>query len=101
MSEEVEQTNVVISGADIKKVLANPDKAFDVLREFCDDISTLTESMDNLYEQHPIELGLLGVNVEVIVRSEAIGKELLHNEFGCKESAQEILEHPIPKEEGA
>ena len=99
MSEESKETVVTVSGAKIKEVLANPDKTFDTLREFCDDISTLTKSMANLYEQHPIEFGLLGVQVEVIVRAQGLGKELIHYEFGCRENAHKILSHPVSKEE--
>ena len=99
MSEESKETVVAVSSAKIKEVLANPDKTFDTLREFCDDISTLTKSMHNLYEQHPIEFGLLGVQVEVIVRAQGLGKELIHYEFGCRENAHKILSHPVSKEE--
>ena len=101
--EDTKETVVAVSGAKIIEVLSNPEKAFNILRDFCDNISTLTTSMHNLYEQHPIELGLLGVRVEVIVRSEGIsegiGKELLHTEFGSKGTARDILTHPISKEE--
>jgi hypothetical protein len=99
MSEETRETAVVVSGAEIKKVLTNPEAAFNTLEEFCDDITTLTVSMHNLYEQHPIEFSLLGVQVEVIVRSNGMGKELLHHEFGCKGDIHEILKHPVSEEE--
>jgi len=99
MSKENKETAVVVSGAKIKEVLTNPEAAFNMLKEFCEDVNALTVRMHNLYEQHPVEFGLLGVQVEVIVRSQGIDKELLHHEFGCKGDIHEILKHPVSKEE--
>ena len=101
MSKEEEKTTencVTVSGAKIVDILKHPEKAYDVIQEFCNDVSTLTDSMKNLYEQNPVELSILGVQVEVIVKSQAIGKVLLHQEFGCRDDIHEVLAHPITKE---
>lgn len=97
--EETIENRVAVSGAKIIDVLKHPEKAFDVVQEFCGDVSTLTDSMKNLYEQNPVELSLLGVQVEVIVKSQALGNVLLHQEFGCRDDIHEVLAHPITKEE--
>ena len=100
MSEEgSKETVVAVSGAAMMDALMNPERAFDLTAEFCSDVSALIQSMHNLYEQHPIEFALLGVQVEVIVRSNSLKSILLHQEFGCKEDMREVLAHPISKEE--
>lgn len=101
MGEHTKETGICVSGAKIKEVLSNPDKVLDVVKEFCDDVSALTVSMSNLYEQHPIEFGMLGIQVEVIVRSQALDTVLIHNELGSKDSIGTVLEHPVSDEEAA
>lgn len=97
--ENEKETAVAVSGAKIVDVLKHPERAYDTLKEFCDDVSTLTDSMKNLYEQHLVEFTLLGMQVEVSVKSKALGTTFMSQEFGCRDDLKEVLAHPMTKEE--
>lgn len=99
MRKEETESCVTISGAQIVDVLKHPERTFDTLKDFCDDISTLTDSMKNLYEQHLVELNLLGVQVEVVVKSETLDTTLVRQKFGCRDELSKVLAHPVTKEE--
>ena len=65
----------------IKEVKKGPENFFQVVKEFCNDVKTLTERMQDLYKANMILLGLAGIGVQCkVVTSE--GKELADFSFG-------------------
>ena len=72
----------MVSGEQINKILEEgPEKAFDIFQEYVQDVTTLTERMQDLYKAEPL-LAMLGVNVKVEVFMDEISA--MNVEFGCK-----------------
>lgn len=74
----------LISAADVKAEIAKgPGNFSEVVHDFCNDVRTLTERMQDLFLANKILLGL--AKIKVTVKVEACGAELADYSFGVSE----------------
>lgn len=74
----------LISASDVKAEIAKgPGNFSEVVHDFCNDVRTLTERMQDLFLANKILLGL--AKIKVTVKVEACGAELADYSFGVAE----------------